>query len=514
MKIIKMKILRLILGDQLNTNHSWFNKVDDKIIYVLMEIRPETDYLKHHLQKLLGVLGAMRRFAKELEAKGHHIIYVNLVDPKNRQDFGKNLSTIILDYEIQRFQYQEPDEWRVDQILKSFTAGLNIPFAMVSSEHFLTGRNFLNHFFGEKNYLMESFYRAIRKEYNIMMEGKNPIGGKWNYDIENRKKWDGKTLLLPPLEFENDVSDVFEDLTKSGVQWFGKGNPKKYPYPVNREQSLKLLKYFVENLLPHFGTYQDAMTHDSHTLFHSRISFSLNTKMLHPLEVVKAAVDRWKNHPSQISIEQVEGFVRQIIGWREYVRGIYWAKMPEYAGMNFFGHQNKLPNFFWTGNTKMNCMKHAIDQSLDGAYAHHIQRLMITGNFALLAQIHPDEVDNWYLGIYIDAFEWVEITNTRGMSQFADGGIMATKPYNSSANYINKMSDYCKSCHYDHKKRAGEKACPFNSLFWNFYDTHENKLRKNPRIGMVYRNLDKMQPEEKAAILEQAANYLEHLERL
>lgn len=509
-----MKIMRLILGDQLNSNHTWFSKMNDDIIYVMMEIRPETDYAKHHLQKLLGVLGAMRNFAGQMKEAGHHILYVHLNDPENRQDFGKNISKLIADYRIEKFEYQEPDEWRVDQALKLFTETLEIPFEMVSSEHFLTGRNYLKDFFGSKNYLMESFYRNIRKEYNILMEGQNPLGGKWNYDLENRKKYDGKTPLLPPLEFENDVSDVFDDLKKSGVQWLGEGDPKKFPYPVNRRQSLELLRYFATHLLPHFGKYQDAMTDNSRVLFHSRLSFSLNTKMLHPLEVVHAAIDHWQNHLSKTGIEQVEGFVRQIIGWREYVRGIYWAKMPEYAGMNFFDHTNKLPGFYWTGQTQMNCMQHAIGQSLQTAYAHHIQRLMITGNFALLAQIHPDEVDNWYLGIYIDAFEWVEITNTRGMSQFADGGIMATKPYNSSANYINKMSDYCKNCHYDHKKRVGEKACPFNSLFWNFYDKHENKLRKNPRIGMVYRNLDRMPPNEKAAILAQAAFYLENMEKL
>jgi len=230
--------------------------------------------------------------------------------------------------------------------------------------------------------------------------------------------------------------------------------------------------------------------------------------------VINSAIGAWKKRPEEISIEQVEGFVRQIIGWREYVRGVYWAKMPEYAGMNYFDHRKKLPGFYWTGKTRMNCMKHAIGQSLEKAYAHHIQRLMITGNFALLARIHPDEVDNWYLGIYIDAFEWVEITNTRGMSQYADGGIMASKPYVSSANYINKMSDYCKNCYYDHQKRIGEKACPFNSLFWNFYEKNEDKLRKNQRISMVYRNLDKMSAEERTEIIRQAEKYLQNVEKL
>lgn len=509
-----MKTLRLILGDQLNRQHSWLKSVDQDVVFVMMEIRPETDYVLHHIQKLLGVLGAMRQFADEIAQQGHTIIYLKLNDKENLQDFAKNLHAIIKQHEIKSFQYQAPDEYRVDEVLKGFCKTLSIPHLMVSSEHFLTKRDELKEFFGKKNYLMESFYRKMRKSFNILMDSGNPAGGQWNYDAKNRKRYDGSTPIPAPIEFENDLSDVFADLQKSGVKHFGAADPVNYPYPIDRKQALEVLDYFVSNLLPHFGTFQDAMTTQSQTLFHARISFALNAKMLHPLEVVNSAVAAWKNRADENGIAQVEGFVRQIIGWREYVRGVYWAKMPDYANMNFFGHSNKLPDFYWTGKTHMNCMKHAIGQSLDMAYAHHIQRLMVTGNFALLAQIHPDEVDAWYLGVYIDAFEWVEITNTRGMSQYADGGIMASKPYVSSANYINNMSDYCKGCFYDHKKRTGEKACPFNSLFWNFHLKNEDKLRSNPRIGMVYRNLDRMSAEDKAEIMLQAEKYLNNLEEL
>jgi deoxyribodipyrimidine photolyase-related protein len=272
------------------------------------------------------------------------------------------------------------------------------------------------------------------------------------------------------------------------------------------------LEYFCEQLLPNFGAYQDALTTWDPYLFHSRLSFSLNTKMISPLEVVQTVEKYWYVHQDQISIAQVEGFIRQIIGWREYMRGIYWAKMPEFGEMNFFGHDRKLPDWFWTGKTKMNCLKQSIGQSLELAYAHHIQRLMVTGNFALLAGIHPDEVDQWYLGIYIDAIEWVEITNTRGMSQFADGGIVGTKPYVSSANYIKKQGNYCDHCAYDQKEKVGEKACPLNSLYWHFYARNREKLEKNPRIGMAYRTWDKMG--NKLEVLDKAEYYLKNIEDL
>jgi deoxyribodipyrimidine photolyase-related protein len=256
------------------------------------------------------------------------------------------------------------------------------------------------------------------------------------------------------------------------------------------------------------------MTVNQWSVYHSRISFSLNVKLLHPLEVIQVAINAWEKNPNEIAFHQLEGFVRQILGWREYMRGVYWAQMPEYGNVNYFDHQNELPQMYWTGKTKMNCMKHAIGQSLNYAYAHHIQRLMVTGNFALLAGVHPNEVDKWYLGIYIDAIEWVEITNTRGMSQFADGGLLATKPYVSSAAYIDKMSDYCKGCYYDKKKKTGDRACPFNSLYWNFFDKHRHLLQKNPRIGMMYSVWDKMDPKTRSEILQQAQLYLNQIHEI
>lgn len=263
-----------------------------------------------------------------------------------------------------------------------------------------------------------------------------------------------------------------------------------------------------------FGTFQDAMQSSQWSLYHSRLSFSLNSKMISPQEVTQAVVKTWRDNPDTISLNQTEGFIRQIIGWREYMRGVYWLKMPEFEKVNFFSHKNPLPGWYWTGETKMNCLKQSIKQSLDYAYAHHIQRLMITGNFALLAGVHPNDVDAWYLGIYIDAIQWVEITNTRGMSQYADGGAIATKPYTASANYIHKMSNYCDGCSYNYKEKTSENACPFNSLYWNFHDRNRAQLGNNPRLAMGYRLWDKMAPKEKAAILEKADCYLNQIESL
>ncbi|MGD9058781.1 MAG: hypothetical protein PVF38_21745, partial [Desulfobacterales bacterium] len=258
----------------------------------------------------------------------------------------------------------------------------------------------------------------------------------------------------------------------------------------------------------------DAMTTESWSLFHARISFALNAKMLHPLEVIEAAIRTWKKQKRNIKIQQIEGFVRQILGWREYMRGIYWTLMPKLGRMNFFSHRAALPDFYWTAETKMRCMQAAIGQSLEHAYAHHIQRLMVTGNFALLSGVHPDQVEEWYLGVYIDAIQWVEMPNTRAMSQWADGGLVATKPYVSSANYINKMSDYCSQCSYDRQKAHEESACPFNCLFWDFFHRHRKKLEKNARIGMMYRTWNRKDSEDQKRILKQAEFYKKDLNRL
>ncbi len=508
------KTLRLILGDQLNHSHSWYQSVDADVLYVLMEIRSETDYAKHHIQKVVAFFQAMRLFTETLRNEGHAVHYIALDDPENKQAFTENIKQLCVKHAIARVEYQLPDEYRVDQELGMLTDLLNLPVNVVDTEHFYTTRTEFSEFFaGKKQFLLESFYRHMRKKHDVLMLTGKPEGDKWNFDSENRKKIPANHTVITPLLFHRDVSNLVEMIHKHGVQTIGEVDGKQFLWPVTRNESLELLDFFVAYCLPLFGTFQDAMTPDAWSVYHSRLSFALNVKLISPKEVIEKVIEAYRENKA-VALNQVEGFVRQILGWREYMRGMYWMQMPNYASLNYFGQENKLPNWYWTGETKMKCLSHSIQQSLKFSYAHHIQRLMVTGNFALLAGIHPDEVDQWYLGIYIDAIEWVEITNTRGMSQFADGGIVGTKPYVSSANYIDKMGTYCTKCHYNSKEKVGEKACPFNSLYWNFYAKNESLLRSNPRIGMAYVTLDKMLPEAKAALLQQAEFYLENINNL
>jgi deoxyribodipyrimidine photolyase-related protein len=508
-------VLRLILGDQLNHNHSWFQEKNSDTLYVMMEMRQETDYVKHHIQKVIGFFSAMRLFAQNLENQGHQVIYLSLDNERNTQSLIQNLVWLIEQNKVTQFEYQLPDEYRLDELLNAFSAAINITTKIFDTEHFLSQRKEIGEFFkGKKTFLMESFYRRMRKKYDILMDGNEPLTGQWNYDADNRKKLPKGHRPIEPLIFCRDVSEIYELVQNQEIKTIGSVNSKNFFWPVTRQESLQLLEFFVRNCLPNFGTYEDAMSMQYWSIYHSRLSFSMNIKLLSPLEVVERAVEHWQQNQDTISIAQIEGFVRQIIGWREYMRGIYWNKMPDFRNLNFFENQEKLPDFFWTGRTKMNCMKHAIGQSLNLAYAHHIQRLMIIGNFCLMAGINPDEVDEWYLGIYIDAIEWVEITNTRGMSQYADGGIVGSKPYAASANYIDKMSDYCGSCFYDKSKKVGHKSCPFNSLYWHFYKRNRAKLQRNPRIGMAYVMLDKMPEQQRNEVLKQAEIYLRNIEEL
>jgi deoxyribodipyrimidine photolyase-related protein len=508
------KTLRLILGDQLNHQHSWFQQVDENVVYVMMEVRSETDYVVHHIQKVVAFFQAMRLFAEELKQNGNQVVYLQLDNSQNKQSFTENIRWISQKHKIENIEYQLSDEYRVDRELLVLSEVLNLPVSVVDSEHFFTSRTEFAEFFkGKKQFLMESFYRYMRKKHDILMIAGQPEGDKWNFDSDNRKKIPANHTIIQPYLYNRDVSDIVEMIRKSGIKTMGEIDDKQFIWPVTRNDSLEILEFFIEYCLPYFGTFQDAMTLDSWSVYHSRISFAMNVKLISPQEVIEKVIKHYRQNNS-ISLNQVEGFVRQIVGWREYMRGVYWMHMPEYASLNFFNHENKLPDWYWTGETKMLCLSHSIKQSLQFSYAHHIQRLMVTGNFALLAGVHPDEVDGWYLGIYIDALDWVEITNTRGMSQFADGGIVGTKPYVSSANYIDKMSSYCGKCHYNAKQKVGEKACPFNSLYWHFYARNEQLLRKNPRIGMMYVTWDKMQPQVKAELLNQAEEYLSNINEL
>lgn len=509
--------LRLILGDQLNSNHSWFQQKDDDTIYIMMEMKQETAYVRHHIQKVVGFFMAMRSFKDQLMADGHQLIFYALDDKRNRQDLKLNVMDVVQSHNISKFEYQLPDEYRLDQQLKSLCQALPIESEAFDSEHFYTSRHEMQAFFEgkkAKQWLMESFYRSMRKKEQLLMDGDQPQGGKWNFDHSNRKKIPKNHSVFPPLMFKHDVTEITDMLKSEGISSIGNIDSSNYLWPKDRAESLLLLDYFCEHCLPLFGDFQDSMEQNEWSLYHSRLSFSMNTKMLSPKEVIEAVLRHWEKHSSTIDISQVEGFIRQIIGWREYMRGIYWAKMPDYYEQNGLNHHRKLPDFFWTGDTQMNCMKQAIRQSLDYAYAHHIQRLMVTGNFALLAGIEPKAVDEWYLGIYIDAIEWVELPNTRGMSQYADGGLIATKPYVSSANYINKMGNYCQNCHYTHSKKTGVKACPFNSLYWNFIDKNLEKWKGNQRMSMMTRNWEKQDADLKAQTIHQAETYLENIEKL
>ena len=504
-----MKKLRLILGDQLNKNHSWFNTVDDDVTYIMAEMRQETDYVKHHIQKVVAFFLAMRNFSEELSEKGHQFIYLRISDAENPHTLEGIISKYIDATQAQKLEYLLPDEFRLDEQLKSICNKLEIPTEAFDTEHFYTTRYELKDFFyGKKQLIMENFYRMMRKKHDVMIVNGQPEGGKWNFDQSNRKKWKGEPEIPSERGFRKEVSELVEELENKGVETFGTINTLNFNWPTNRADCLSVLNYFCKNLLIHFGDFQDAMHTDEKFLFHSRLSFAMNSKLVSPKEVLDKVLDYYYEYSDKIDISQVEGFLRQILGWREYMRGIYWKEMPDYAKLNELNNQNKLPEFFWTGNTKMNCLKHAIGQSLDEAYAHHIQRLMIIGNYALLTQINPDEVDKWYLGVYIDAIEWVEITNTRGMSQFADGGIVATKPYVSSANYINKMSDYCSSCSYSHTKKLGENACPFNALYWNFLDEKREHFAKNNRMAMMMSLLDKKDKTEMTDLKEYAQDVI------
>jgi len=511
--------LRLVLGDQLNTEHSWFSEVDSDVTYCLFETWSETTYARHHIQKITGFFLAMRAFADTLRAAGHQVVYRTLDETRELQleSITDNLAELAGAQDAVLVSYQLPDEYRLDQELTRFAEDYSGEVTVVDSEHFLSSRDDVEQLFeGKKTYLMETFYRMMRRRHAVMMEpnGEEPITGQWNYDHDNRGSLPKDISFPEASTFPRDATEIVEMIQRHDIPTMGRMKDNQFTYPINRTECTEALEDFVANRLPLFGTYQDAMTVKHPLLYHANLSFAMNLKMISPKEVIDAAVAEWQKRPDDIEINQVEGFVRQILGWREYMRGVYWAKMPEFGAKNHLDHQLSLPKWYWTGETKMNCLSHAINQSLDLAYAHHIQRLMVTGNFALVLGAHPDEVDAWYLGVYIDAIEWVEITNVRGMSQRADGGLVATKPYCSSANYINKMSDYCKGCHYSHKKKTEDDACPFNSLYWDFLDRHRDKFSNNFRMAFMYRTWDKKSGEDKAAILERAEWVKKHREEL
>ena len=499
--------LRLILGDQLNPEFHWFKQVDGEIVYLMFEMRQETDYVLHHAQKVVAIFAAMRQFAASLKRAGHRVHYVAIDDPRAVAPLTQQLSDAMRAYQANALEWQEPDEWRLDQQLQTWAKQQPFATRILFADHFLTSRYAVRDLFGQrKHWLMETFYRQMRRTHQILLSGDGqPIGGQWNYDHQNRRSWPGTPTPPPEQVKTHDHRAIWRAIQNGGVQTFGNAQSAQCQWPVDREQALVQLHDFVTKRLTYFGDFEDAMHTTQTRLFHSQLSFALNTKMLRPLEVIDAAVQAFDQRRAPLAA--IEGFVRQILGWREFVRGVYWAKMPQYAQRNELEQTGALPQWFWTGQTRMRCVAFALEQSLDQAYAHHIQRLMVIGNFSLLAGLDPHMVHRWYLGVYIDAFEWVSLPNTLGMSQFADGGQFATKPYVSSAAYIHRMSDYCRGCYYAKETKIGERACPFNSLYWDFYSRHDARLRQNPRLSLVYRQLEKMSPSMVRAIRQQAAHY-------
>lgn len=503
--------LLLIMGDQLSHGISSLAHCDKKNDLVFMcEVMEEATYVKHHKKKLVYIFSAMRHFAKELQAAGYRVSYVTLDDEKNTGSFTTELARAVKYYQPTYITVTYPGEYRVLQQLQSWEERFGLPVTILEDSRYLTQpEDFAEWANNRKQLRMEYFYREVRKRYHILMESQKPIGGAWNYDVDNRKALPKNLVPPKPTIFSPDsiTQDVITLVEKYFPDHFGDIAP--FTYAVTRQQALQVVEDFIAERLLHFGDYQDAMKQDSPWLYHSHISFYLNSGLLEPLEVVQRVEQEY--HAGNAPLSSVEGFIRQVIGWREYVRGLYWYKMPNYAAANFLNANNNLPEFYWSGDTKMNCVKQCVNDTKANSYAHHIQRLMVLGNFALLIGADPKQVNEWYLLVYADAYEWVEMPNVTGMILFADGGVMASKPYIASGAYINKMSNYCQSCEYSVKEKNGKNACPFNYLYWDFLRRHKEKLSTNPRLGMPYRTLSKMTDEKVNIIASDAQHFMDAL---
>lgn len=506
-----MTALRLILGDQLNTQISSLDDCDkDNDVILMCEVWEEATYVKHHKKKIAFLFSAMRHFAEELEEAGYTVRYTKLDDKDNAKSFKGEIERAVKDIKPDEIIVTFPGEYRVLKDMEGWKDEFGIPVQIREDTRFLCQpEKFEQWAEGRKQLRMEYFYREMRKDYDILMDGDNPEGGEWNYDSENRKP--PKEGLDVPAPYNGQADDITKDVLKLVEGEFGDhfGDLEPFYFAVTRDKALYALDKFIEERLPNFGTYQDAMVQDEPWMFHAHIGFYLNCGLLLPLECVQKAEQAYKD--GNAPLNAVEGFIRQIIGWREFVRGIYWMHMPGYADENFFSAKRDLPEFYWTAETKMNCLRQCVSETKQNAYAHHIQRLMVLGNFALIAGLDVKQVNEWYLIVYADAYEWVEMPNVSGMVLFADGGVLASKPYASSGSYINKMSDYCKGCSYKVTKKNGGEACPFNYLYWNFLDDNREKLENNPRVAMMYRTLDKMDDEKRTAIKDDSKRFFKEI---
>jgi deoxyribodipyrimidine photolyase-related protein len=507
----KVAVLRVILGDQLSPTISSLRGADKtKDTILICEVQQEATYVKHHKKKLVFIFSAMRHFAQELQDAKYRVIYHKLDDATPVSRFSDAVTRAAQMGDFDEIVVTEPSEYRVLEEIKLLPDLLNLPVDMRPDTRFLTSHSdFQNWSAGRKSLRMEYFYREMRKRYTILMEGDQPIGDQWNFDSDNRKA-PNATLTIPDT-FRLAPDDVTLEVCAMVEQLFPDhmGAATPFHFAVTAEGARAALQQFVEERLAFFGDYQDAMLQDEAWMFHAHIGLYLNTGLLLPLECIAAAEQAY--HRGQAPLNAVEGFIRQILGWREFVRGLYWQNMPGYETLNFFDAQRDLPDFYWTADTRMNCLRQSVQETIDHAYAHHIQRLMVLGNFALLAGILPAQVNDWFLSVYADAFEWVELPNVSGMALFADGGKLASKPYASGGGYINKMSNYCKGCSYSVTAKNGPKACPFNYLYWDFLDRNRAKLRANPRVGMMYRVYDRMDADKQQAIRSDAEQFFKDL---
>ena len=506
---MKTPRLILVLADQLSTANPALALADRKRdVILLAEVAEEATYVRHNRHKIVLLFSAMRHFAKDLEDQGFSVQYIpfhqgvsSLKDACRKTLDATDCGEVII---------CEPGEYRLSSAMKSWSPELGVPVEVLEDARFLASHaQFETWASGRKQLRMEYFYRDMRRQYDVLLDGGEPCGGKWNYDSDNRVGWRGQCDIPPRPDVEADsitqevialVNDRFPD---------NPGDLSQFRLAVTAADAKKQFEWFCDHALANFGTYQDALVEESPWVFHSLISMYLNCGLLEPLAVCRQVEEAWRQE--RCSLSAAEGFIRQVLGWREYVRGIYWLLMPEYATRNTFDARRPLPSFFWTGDTDLRCLEKAITQSLDLGYAHHIQRLMVIGNFALLAGLDVDAVCAWYLAVYVDAYEWVELPNTAGMALHADNGAMASKPYAASGKYIQKQGNHCKSCRFNPSKTTGEGACPFNSLYWHFVDRHADYLGKNARMGLILANWRKRDPVEQESIKAWAESVLEAL---
>jgi deoxyribodipyrimidine photolyase-related protein len=474
----------------------------------MAEVMGECTYVPHHLKKIVLVLSAMRHFADGLRARGVRVRYVRLDDPDNTHSLGGEVRRAVAALKPDHVVVTEPGEYRVLVDMRDWVDGLEI---RPDTRFVCSIGEFRQWARGRKGLRMEFFYRDMRRRTGLLMTAAGePEDGRWNFDHENRKRLPASLAVPDVAAFPPDETTLaVMDLVRARIA-DGFASVEGFAFPVTAEQAEAALADFIAHRLAGFGDWQDAMRADTPMLFHAVISPALNIGLLDPLSVCRAVETAWRK--GAVGLNAAEGFIRQIIGWREYVRGIYWTRMPEYGALNALNATRRLPSFYWSGQTEMACIRQVVRQTRQHAYAHHIQRLMVTGNFALLAGLHPDEVDEWYLAVYADAYQWVEMPNTRGMALFADGGVLGSKPYAASGAYINRMSDYCGGCAFDVKQATGAKACPFNFLYWDFIGRHADRFAGNVRMAMPLRNWERMAPQRQVAIRAQAASFLRAME--